>query len=116
MWESTLTHKMSMFCSKQKRPWLWCKHVYLQQHTLVDVPLASALDHDVPELERLPNVLENRGRLLLVPRADEVRLGEHPDRAVTLGVDLQYSKTCTARVRVRRFSRRTNLNPCACSQ
>lgn len=45
------------------------------QRTLVDVPLASALDHDVPELERLANVLQDRGCLVFVARTDEVGLG-----------------------------------------
>lgn len=55
---------------------------------MVDVPLAAALDHDIPQLERLPNVLENGGGLFLVPGADEVWFGQHSDRPVTLGIDL----------------------------
>lgn len=43
--------------------------------TLVDVPLAAALDHHVPELERLADVLEDRGRLIFVAGTDEVGLG-----------------------------------------
>lgn len=56
--------------------------------TLVDVSLTPTLDHDVPELERLTNVLQNGGGLVFIARTNQIGLGQNADRTVALRVNL----------------------------
>lgn len=52
------------------------------------VESSPVLHHDVPQLKRLPYIVQNRQNLVLITRADQVRLGQHPDRTFTPGVNL----------------------------